>query len=106
MKGIYFTAIAMLLSSPALADSLDLNGDWICSQFCLCGEHSGRKTQIAQDGTRFIFTNECGVSISGSLVPGSTRTIIFDTSSVKAIASLDGNKLTFDNGAVWTRQQR
>jgi hypothetical protein len=109
MTKAHLLAIALLASSTTLALAFDINGVWICTSVCLCGEHPGpeKTTHVAQTipANVFTFTNECGIAVGGNL-DAATGLITIPTWNTTAIPSPDEKTLTFGNGTIWSFRSR
>ena len=108
MTKAHLLAIGMLASSPTLALAFDINGVWICTSVCLCGDHPGpgKTTHVGQTPANvFTFTNECGMAALGRL-DAATGLITIPAWDTTAIASPDEKTLTFGNGTIWIFQSR
>jgi hypothetical protein len=94
------TASAALASTAALAQVLDLSGQFRCVQGC-AGGLVGAPAYIAQNGWNMRLVNEAGVPARAWIDrPGHIWVQYVD---VGAIYSADGMTIQFDNGTVWQR---
>ena len=103
MKTTSLGLIASLLSWPATAQDLNLDGAWICQSACICGMHpgDGSPTSIAKDKDSFLFTSECGTIGRGHLV--GEYSLRIDDWNTTVVVSADQKKIKFDSGTIWKR---
>ncbi len=94
------TASAVLASTAAPAQVLDLSGQFRCVQGC-AGGLVGAPAYIAQNGWNMRLVSEAGVRARAWIDrPGHIWVQYVD---VGAIYSADGMTIQFDNGTVWQR---
>ena len=92
------TASAVLASTAAPAQVLDLSGQFRCVQGC-AGGLVGAPAYIAQNGWNMRLVSEAGVRARAWIDrPGHIWVQYVD---VGAIYSADGMTIQFDNGTVW-----